>query len=196
MAGKPKKYYFLQMEENFFRTKDVKKLRQFPRGDTYLVVYMKIMLLTLKDSGTIYYDDLEDDIASELALQIDERLEDVQATLDFLLARGIVQKKSASEYEVVTVPEMVGSEGDSARRMREWRKKQKTSQSDEQLSLCDHPVTEAQESCDAYIEKEIQKDKKKEQQDSGSNDDYGTHRENSDSWNRNQGDSIPGITKL
>ena len=197
MAGKPKKYYFLQMEDNFFRIKDIKKLRQLPKGDTYLIVYMKIMLSSLKDNGTLHYDDLEEDIASELALQIEEPLEDVQATLDYLFKRGIIQKNSPSEYEIVTVPEMVGSEGDSARRMREWRKKQKASQSDDSLSLCDHLVTAPQKTCDADIEKEIKrKEIQRDIRTPERGEDHGTNQNNNDSRNRDQSESIPGITKL
>ena len=42
MAGK--RYYWLKMEENFFNDKRVKKLRKIAGGDTYTIIYLKMML--------------------------------------------------------------------------------------------------------------------------------------------------------
>ena len=47
MANTTKKYYWLKLNEGFFRDKKIKKLRKIAGGDTYTVIYLKMQLLSL-----------------------------------------------------------------------------------------------------------------------------------------------------
>ena len=116
-----KRYYWLKLSEDFFRQKEIKKLRRIAGGDTYTVIYLKMLLRSMEDGGKLYYEGYESDFASELALDIDENVENVKMTVAFLIANGILHENTASEFEITTAREMVGSEGGSARRMRKMR---------------------------------------------------------------------------
>ena len=67
-----KKYYWLQLKEDFFRQKEIKMLRRIAGGDTYTIIYLKIMLMSLKDEGKILYEGIGSNFAEEIALEIDE----------------------------------------------------------------------------------------------------------------------------
>lgn len=145
-----KKYYWLKLKNDFFSQPRIKKLRRQEKGDTYVIIYLKLQLLSLKDEGRLFFEGIEDSFAEEIALTLDEDLNDVIFTLDFLMNQGIL-KEDKEEYILPDTVASIGSETDSARRMRKKRTK------DVLPSLCDTDVTKS----DTEIEIE-NRDKDKE----------------------------------
>ena len=43
-----KKYYWLKLGDEFFGDKTIKKLRKIAGGDTYTIIYLKMLLLAVK----------------------------------------------------------------------------------------------------------------------------------------------------
>ena len=124
MALKNKRYYWIQLAQDFFKSKEMKLLRKIAGGDTHTIIYLKMMLISLEDGGHIYYDGLADNLAEEIALVIDENVEDIKITLIFLESKGLLARNSDRDYFLEQVPEMVGSETASARRVRKFRENQ------------------------------------------------------------------------
>lgn len=149
-----KRYYWLKLPDDFFRQKPIKKLRKNARGDTYTVIYLKMLLLSLKDDGKLFFDGVEDNFCEELALEMDEDEENVKVTVQFLMAQGLLKLIDETEYELTDCSQMVGSESASAERMRRLR--------DKKTSQCDAGVTQALHLSDVEIEKEIERDKEKD----------------------------------
>ncbi|MDU8037911.1 MAG: phage replisome organizer N-terminal domain-containing protein [Streptococcus sp.] len=146
MAVKNKRYYWIQLTQDFFKSKEMKLLRKIAGGDTHTIIYLKMMLISLEDGGCIYYDGLADNLAEEIALMIDENVEDIKITLLFLESKGLLTRKNDRDYFLEQVPEMVGSETASARRVRKFR--------ENQLALqCNNDVTKRNGDID--IEKDI-----------------------------------------
>ena len=121
MVVKNKRYYWIQLAQDFFKSKEMKLLRKIAGGDTHTIIYLKMMLISLEDGGHIYYDGLADNLAEEIALVIDENVEDIKITLIFLESKGLLTRKSDRDYFLEQVPEMVGSETASTRRSRKHR---------------------------------------------------------------------------
>ncbi len=140
-------YYWLKLNDDFFRDSSVKKLRSIAGGDTYTIIYLKLLLLSLPTDGKLYYEGLDEDFASQVALEIDEDVENVKVTLRFLEARRILIQNTDSEFELSTEPEMVGSESESAKRMRKLRQRQLllSENSGQETSHCDSGVTASDE---------------------------------------------------
>lgn len=120
-----KKYYWLKLPENFFENKAIKKLRKIAGGDTYTIIYMKMLLASLKNNGKLFFDGIEDNIASEIALEIDEDADNVGMVLQFLLNTGLLEECEDDEVMLTQLPAMVGSETAAAERKRRSRAKQK-----------------------------------------------------------------------
>ena len=118
-----KKYYWLKLPTDFFEDKAIKRLRQIAGGDTYTIIYLKMLLKSLEDEGKMYYEGIEDTIAEEIALDINESVDDVQVTINYLVKKGLMQV-SENEAELLRMNEMIGSETDIARRVRKHRKLQ------------------------------------------------------------------------
>ena len=162
-----KRYYWLKLSEDFFRQKEIKQLRRIAGGDTFTIIYLKMLLRSLEDSGKLYYEGIESDFVSELALDIDEDEENVKMTVAFLVSKGILVQSDSDEYKLTTAGEMTGSEGASARRMRRLRNRndQKLlSHSDGAVTARD---TEIDIDIDTDTEKEPETDKKDDDENAG-----------------------------
>ena len=122
---KEKKYYWLKLTKDFFKDKAIKKLRKMAGGDTFTIIYLKMLLEAISQNGILYFEGVEDTFHAELALEIDENPEDVRLTLAYLQAKGLVKVLNEYEFNLMQCDEMVGSETDAARRKRRSRNKQK-----------------------------------------------------------------------
>lgn len=147
-----KRYYWLKLPEDFFRQLPIKKLRRIAGGDTYTVIYLKMLLLSLKQDGRIYFEGVEENFSEELALELDEEEENVKVTVRFLLAHGLMKLVDETEYVLTQCSNMVGSEGASAERVRRHR--------ENKALQCNVDVTDVKRI--GNVEKEIEKDKEKD----------------------------------
>ena len=117
-----KRYYWLKLYDDFFGSMRIKKLRKLAGGDTYLIIYLKLQLKAMKTDGVIKFTGLEQSIAEEIALDIDEAPDDVKVTLGFLVGCGLAETNAENSYMFLPYAvENTGSEGSGAQRVRECR---------------------------------------------------------------------------
>lgn len=148
-----KRYYWLKLPDGFFRQKSIKKLRKIAGGDTYTIIYLKMLLVAMKQDSRLYFEGVEATFYDELALDLDEDVENVKVTVMFLLQQGLMQLIDETEYTLTECAKLTGSESASAERMRKLR--------DKKASQCYIDVTQQLRLSDVEkeIEKEIEKDK-------------------------------------
>jgi len=120
-----RKFYWLKLQENFFSDLRIKKLRKMAGGDTFTIIFQKIMLLSLKTDGTITYQGIETTLAKELALIMDEDEDNILITLSYLTQTKILIEMDANDYHIPLVAELTGAETTWAKKKREYRKGQK-----------------------------------------------------------------------
>ncbi|MDT2864279.1 phage replisome organizer N-terminal domain-containing protein [Vagococcus carniphilus] len=152
---KNKRYYWLQLKTDFFDQKEIKLLRKIAGGDTYTIIYLKMLLASLKDEGRLYFESIGDDFAEEIALLIDEDTDNVEITLKFLEAKKLIEVVEHDEYFLNRVPELIGSEAYStarSRRHRERKKAQELLQKNDEMLQCNTNETECNDSQLRYIE--------------------------------------------
>ena len=118
-----KRYYWLKLKEDFFSSKRIKKLRNMAGGDTYTIIYLKLQLLAMKTEGVLTWTGLEDNFADELALDIDEKADDVSVTLMYLLKTGLAETNDGTNIFLPWVIENTGCETAAAERMRKMRER-------------------------------------------------------------------------
>lgn len=153
-----KRYYWLKLPKNFFEDKAIKRLRQIAGGDTYTIIYLKMLLKSMEDDGKLFYEGVEDTICDEIALDINESADDVQVTMNYLEKKGLLVVTD-SEVELPRLTEMVGSETDKAELMRKLRSKANSNN----VTEISNNVTKALPTVTkCYTEKEIEKEKSRE----------------------------------
>ena len=147
-----KRYWWLKLKEDFFRQVEIKKLRKIAGGDTYTVIYLKMMLLSLKNEGHISYECPESEFIENLALDIDEDEENVSVTVAFLRKHNLlVESDFESDVSLPKAAEAIGSETAVAERVRKHREKMKALQ-------CNTAVTDMKQLGNVDIEKEKERE--------------------------------------
>ncbi len=149
--SKNKRYYWLKLKKTYFNQLEQKKMKRQPEGRNMQIVYLRMLLLCIDTDGFIFYQGVYDTIEEELAKEFDEPVELIQQTVNFLLSNNMV---STSEDNSLYMPEAVkcvGSESDSAERVRKHRETEKMLQ-------CNANVTECNTEKEIEIEKEIEKE--------------------------------------
>lgn len=116
-----KRYYWLKLQDGFFTSKRIKKLRRLAGGDTYTIIYLKMQLLAMKTDGVLRWTGLENDFASELALDLDEDAENVAVTMHYLLSCGLAESSDNINFFFPYAVENTGCETSAAKRMRDMR---------------------------------------------------------------------------
>lgn len=153
--AEPKRYFWLKLHKDFFQRKEIKRLRKIAGGDTYTIIYLKMLLRSIMSEGKLYFDGLEEDFSSELALDLDESEENVQITVTYLLNSGLLEMRSEDEYYLPDTKNSTGCETAVAARVRRHRDKKKALQ-------CNADVTQVKHLCNGEIEIEIEKELYKE----------------------------------
>lgn len=118
-----KRYYWIQLKEGFFKQKEIKKLRKIAGGDTYTVIYLKMLLKAVQQGNKLYFEGVEETFHEEIALELDEDPENVKVTIAFLERQGLIRVLNEDEVLLSQCEEMVGSESESAARVRRYREK-------------------------------------------------------------------------
>lgn len=145
--AEPKRYFWLKLHKDFFQRKEIKRLRKIAGGDTYTIIYLKMLLRSIMSEGKLYFDGLEENFCSELALDLDESEENVQITVTYLLNSGLLEMRSEDEYYLPDTKNSTGCETAVAARVRRHRDKKKALQ-------CNTDVTQVKHLCNGEIEKE------------------------------------------
>ena len=122
-----KRYYWLKLKEDYFSSPKIKKLRKIAGGDTFTIIYLKLQLLSIKTEGYIEYEGIEPTFEEEVALKLDEDVDNVSVTLGYLKSLQLLEESDeTNKFFLIEASDNIGSEGQSAERKRRFdeRKKQ------------------------------------------------------------------------
>ena len=153
MVTENRRYYWLQLKDDFFNSKEMKLMRKLPGGEEITIIYLKMMLASLAEQGKLYFEGLAEDLAEELSLIIDEDPEAIRLTLMFLTKKKLLTTSDNYQFNLEQVPEMVGSETASTRRSRKHRETKK-------LLQCNTTATKGNGDIDIDIDIDIDKGQK------------------------------------
>lgn len=164
-----KRFFWLKLKEDYFDSPRIKKLRKIAGGDTYTVIYLKMQLLSIKNQGVIEYEGIEPTFCEELALKLNEEPENVEVTLSYLASQGLIEESGSGTYLLPEALKGIGSENESAERVRAFRNKKALQCNDDVTmgnaleSKSNPPETSCNTDIDIDIDKDIDReiDKKK-----------------------------------
>lgn len=134
--SKEKRYFWLKLKEDWFSGTTEKYLKSLPAGDSLLITYLKIQLMSLKTEGFLKYTRLLPSAEEEIAMLIDEPVNNVRLLISVLIKTGAVERYDDNSLYLLSLQSLIGSEGSSADRVRRFRERQKLLQSnDKKLEL-------------------------------------------------------------
>lgn len=154
-----KRYYWLKLKNDFFNQREIKKLRRIAGGDTFTIIYLKMQLLSIQSEGVLKFEGTEESLSEQLALELDEDEDNIKLTLAFLSQNNLIEQISDSEFLMPQATQSLGSEVDSAERVRRHRDK-KSLQCNADVTKCNTEI----ENRDKRLELE-NKDREREKND-------------------------------
>lgn len=169
--GDNKRYYWLKLKDDFFDSRKMKKLRKVAGGDTYTIIYLKLQLLSINNEGIIEFEGTDEDIYHQLALDIDEEIDDIKMTLAFCNANDLIEYVNDDVF-LNEVPALIGSETASTRRSRKHRRKQKALQSNGRALQCNTNATK----CNTEQEQDIEQEQERRDKSKSSREEELTYR--------------------
>lgn len=141
--------------KDFFSKPKIKKLRKIAGGDTYTIIYLKLQLLSLDNEGVLEYQGIENNFIEEMALTIDEDIDNVSVTINYLINQGLMEQIDENSYLLNETQVLIGSESQVAERVRKHRNTQKALQCNTDVTKCN---TEIEIEKDIEIDKELELD--------------------------------------
>lgn len=148
-----KKYYWLKLKEDFFDDKQIKYLRKLPDGDKLVIAYLKMQLKSLRTEGLLKYDKILPSSEEELAMILDEDENIIKFLISALLQVKAIEKLDDGSFYMIAMQELIGKEGKSAERVRNFRERQK-----QKLLQSNTNVTNCNTEIELELEKEIEKE--------------------------------------
>ena len=152
-----KKLFWIKLKKDFFDDPKILKIRSVAGGDTYTCIYLKLLLKSLDDDGVIFFDGIEPTIEAEIALKIREQEINVKAAMAIFESLGLLQKGEDDDVRLPEAVSLSGGECDSAKRVREFRAKQKEAKA----LHCNSTVTSGNKN--VTLEKELEKEIEQEE---------------------------------
>lgn len=127
-SSKQKRYFWLKLKEDWFSGTTEKYLKSLPAGDSLLITYLKIQLMSLKTEGFLKFERLLPSAEEEIAMLIDEPVNNVRLLINVLLKTGAIERLDDNSLYLLSLQNLIGSEGSSTDRVRRFRERQKALQ--------------------------------------------------------------------
>lgn len=158
--GENKRYYWLKLQENFFDDDTIDFIEGQENGEKYVLFYLKLCLKALKNEGKLirYVGEMLlpfDDIGISKLTRTD--IDVVRSALTLFSNIGLIKKLDTGEIFLTQLNEMVGTETQKAKYMREKRL-QERNKGVTMLPECYSNVTQSIEYRDRVKEKETEQE--------------------------------------
>lgn len=160
-----KKYYWIKLKTNFFNTEQIDFLMSQDNGSEYVVLYQMLCLNTANNNG---------ELASKIGemivpYNVDKIVRDTKyfktdtviVALELFKKLGLIYEENQNILKISNFSEMVGSETSSAKRVREYRERQKALQCNTNVTQEIEYRDKSKENRDIEIDKEKEKEIKK-----------------------------------
>lgn len=110
---------YIKLKLDYFNSLSIRNLKRI-LGDTQLIIYLKLQLLSLENEGFIYYEGVESNIYDEIAIALDEHIDYIVETLDYLTDKGLAQFIDKDTLRIFKVQDIRNRQ---TKEYKNWREK-------------------------------------------------------------------------
>lgn len=144
------KFYWLKLRKDFFKRHDVRILENMPGGKEILLFYLKLMCESLDHNGALRYSCDTPYTDEMLAVVLNTKVSTVKRAMLTLTSLEMVVIDEEKTIKIPGVEGLIGSASntDTARRVREFRKRQKNTAT---VTECNANVTSTVTECNNVI---------------------------------------------
>lgn len=149
-----KKYYWLKLKRDFFKRHDIRIIEEMPNGKDYILFYLKLLLESIDHEGSLRFSDAIPYNEQMLAVVTNTNVDIVKSAMKLFLDLNMIEVMDDATIYMNEVEKLIGSESDSAERVRRHRLTTKNAlQCNDDVTECNESVTQSKS-----IEKEKEKD--------------------------------------
>ena len=156
-----KRYYWLKLNENFFDREEIKVIENMPNGKDYIIFYMKLLLKSIKSEGRLLFRDVIPYTPDMLSAITGTDIDTVRVAIEMFTKLDMMEIWDDGTLFMVETQNMIGSETDTARRVRKHRKK-KALEEKKKKEMLQSNTDETKSNTDIDIEKDIEEDIEKD----------------------------------
>lgn len=130
-----RRFFWLKLRTDFFDSLPMKRLRKISGGETFTIIYLKLLIRAINTDGLIEHKGICESFAEELALDLDEREDDVKLALAYLVRTGLAETDSETWFSFPYAEMNVGTEAESTERSRRCRERKRALQGNVHATL-------------------------------------------------------------
>lgn len=145
-----KKFYWLKLKEDFFNDPDIKLIKAQKDGKDFLILYLQLQLLSLRNEGILRHKDVIPYTPDMLSTLTDTPKSIVEQGIKLFINLGMIEQWDDGTLYMLEMQKLIGHESESAARVRKHRENQK-------LLQCNEEVTKS--NTEIEREKELEKEK-------------------------------------
>ena len=153
-----KKFYWLKLKRDFFKRHDIRIIEEMPNGKDYILFYLKLLLESIDHEGSLRFSDAIPYNEQMLSVVTNTNVDIVKSAMSLFLELNMIEVMDDQTIYMNEVERLIGSETDSAERVRRHRLSTKNAlQCNTDVTECNESVTQSK-SKRKSIEKDIELD--------------------------------------
>lgn len=150
-----KKYYWLKLQKDFFKRHDIRIIEAMDNGKDYILFYLKLLVESVGHEGELRFSDTIPYNEQMLATITNTNVDIVRSAMKVFTELKMIEVLEDSTIYMTEVDKMIGSEGQSAKWMRDKRARDKS------LSITSKSHSDIEIDIEKDIDIEIEKEKPK-----------------------------------
>lgn len=122
-------YFWWKFKHDFFDDIGIKRLSKLPKGDTFILLYIKLITLALKCNGYICYEGIGINLNEEISLHLDRDIEECTELIGVLEQYNLITLSDDKETIYIKSFNTYTGVDDAKTRMRNSRERNKQQKS-------------------------------------------------------------------
>lgn len=155
-----KRYYWLKLQRDFFKRHDIMVVEAMPNGKDYVLFYLKLLCESANHEGNLRFSDEIPYNEQMLSAITNTNVDIVRTAIKIFTQLGMMSVLDDGTIFMREVSRMIGSESESAERVRQHRARQEALEQAETLQ-CNAAVTPVTDNVTKREEIEIESKERK-----------------------------------
>ena len=143
MAGK--KFYWLKLKRDFFKRHDIRIIEEMPNGKDYVLFYLKLLLESIDHEGSLRFSDTIPYNEQMLSVVTNTNVDIVRSAMKLFIELQLIEIFDDQTIFMGEVEKLIGSESESAERVRRFRQNQKALLGNGDVQNCNTEIEKEEE---------------------------------------------------
>ena len=153
------KYYWLKLQNDFFKRHDIRIIEEMPNGKDYILFYLKLLVESVTHNGSLRFSETIPYNEEMLATITNTNVDIVRSAVKIFSELDLMERFDDGTLYLQEVEKMTGCETEWAKKKQEYRLKKQDNKNEMQGHLEDNVRQEIEKEIELDIELDIEKDK-------------------------------------